>query len=92
MKSININELDINANNKVIDIREHSEIKGGMMEGAIHIPMNGLLLNPDQFLNKDEVYYIYCQGGGRSANVCMVLSSQNYQVVNLEGGYLALQK
>ncbi len=87
MESININDIkDINGA-KIIDVRETYEFEGGTVEGAINIPMTGLMLNADNFLDKNEKYYIMCQAGGRSMQVCSVLESQGYDVVNLDGGY-----
>ncbi|WOO87636.1 rhodanese-like domain-containing protein [Mollicutes bacterium LVI A0039] len=86
-KTININELSKISDPAVIDIRENNEVAMGMVPGAKHIPMMGLMLNPDNFLNKDTMYYIYCAGGGRSMQVCNQLSLAGYQVVNLDGGY-----
>ncbi len=87
MESININYIkDINWA-KIIDVIETYEFEGGKVEGSINIQMTGLMLNADNFLDKGEKYYIMCQAGGRSMQVCSVLDSQGYDVVNLDGGY-----
>lgn len=91
-KSININEVKSIDNAKIIDIREQEELSGGFIEGSIHIPMMGLLLNPDQFLEKNQTYYVYCASGMRSANTCFRLNEQGYKLVNLEGGYYGYKK
>ncbi len=86
-KTIDINEVkDIEGAN-IIDIREQAELAGGVVTGSKHIPMMGLIMNKEQFLNKDECYYIYCAAGGRSMQTCAVLADAGYEVVNLAGGF-----
>lgn len=88
MKSINIQELNnFESLDNVIDVREVDEYRAGHIDGVKNIPMMGLMLNPDNFINKEETYYIMCQAGGRSMQVCNVLEEMNYNVVNLAGGY-----
>lgn len=92
MKKININEVSKVADAKIIDVREVVEYQQGSIPGAVNIPLTGLVFNAKKFLNKDEQYYILCQGGGRSMQACLVLSAKGYDVTNLEGGYAAYQK
>jgi rhodanese-related sulfurtransferase len=46
----------------------------------------GLVSNPQQFLKKDNKYYVICQSGARSARACSVLEKQGYNVINVSGG------
>lgn len=87
MKSININEIKKMGDINLIDVRETFEYENGSVKGAKNIPMTGLVMNSNNFLNKDEKYYIMCQAGSRSLQVCHELENQGYDVVNLEGGY-----
>ncbi len=92
MKSIDINEvLNIEGAN-IIDVREVFEYSNGSLPGAKNIPMTGLILNAQNFLKKEEKYYIMCQAGARSLQVCDSLISHGYDVVNLSGGYSAYRK
>lgn len=86
-KTININQLNEIDNPKLIDIRESDELINGQIEGSKHIPMMGLIMNKEQFLNKEETYYLYCSAGGRSFQTCSLLADASYKVVNLDGGY-----
>ncbi len=86
-KTININDLSKLGDVNVIDIREQAELAQGVVPGSKHVPMMGLIMNKDQFLNKSETYYIYCAAGGRSMQTCMALADAGYDVVNLDGGY-----
>lgn len=92
MRSININDLEKELYPMAIDVRESNEYKKGHIEGIRNVPMYGLLMNPNLFINKDETYYIMCQAGGRSMMVVMQLESRGYNLVNLEGGYNAYKK
>lgn len=71
---------------QIIDVREVDEYQETHVPGAINVPMFGLMMNPDQFLNKDETYYIICQTGNRSHQVCSLLGAQGYHVMNVLGG------
>lgn len=86
LKTININEIKSMDNIELIDIREADEVRSGMIKGAKHVPMMGLIMNPDNFLNKDTEYYIYCASGGRSMQTCAHLNNLGYKTVNLAGG------
>lgn len=90
MKSISIDELiSILPNDNVIDIRDNYEYNLGSIPNAKNIPMNFLIMNPDDYLKKDEKYYIYCGYGNRSKRCALTLSNMGYDVVNITGGYNA---
>ena len=57
------------------------------LPNAKNIPMNFLITNPDNYLNKEEEYYIYCNRGINSKKVCEVLNNLGYKVINLSGGF-----
>ena len=88
VKSIDINKLDENFSNiKLIDIREPYETKSGSIKGAKKIPMGTLMGNPQQYLSKNDEYYIMCQSGMRSARTSLALSKLGYNVINVAGGF-----
>lgn len=88
IKEIQVNKLDDNLNeNKLIDIREPYETKLGTIKGAKKIPMETLLNNPEQYLNKDDEYYIMCQSGMRSSRTTKALHKLGFKVVNVSGGF-----
>ncbi len=88
MKEVNIdsiiNDLD---NLNIIDIRDGYLYNIGNIQNSNNIPMNFLLMNPENYLNKDEKYYLYCSYGINSRKVCLKLISMGYNVVNIKGGY-----
>lgn len=88
IKSMRVNELDESLiKNKLIDIREPYETKSGTIKGAKKIPMNTLLKNPEQYLNKEEEYYIMCQSGMRSSRTSKTLHKLGFKVINVSGGF-----
>lgn len=85
MKEINVNEINNNMN--LIDIRDNYLYNLGHVLNAINIPMNFLIMNPSNYLKKDEIYYIYCNRGINSKKTCELLTNVGYNVVNINGGY-----
>lgn len=86
IKNINASELKTKVISSLIDIREIEEYKLGHVPGAKNIPMMGIIMNPELFLNKETTYYIICQSGQRSLNTCQFLQEKGYDVVNVIGG------
>ncbi len=70
----------------IIDIRETYELNNGYIEGSKNIPMNILLMAPENFLDKSKTYHIICQSGARSSRTCMMLKQKGYNVINVDGG------
>ncbi len=82
----------INQENTVLlDIREMSEIKDGMLNNAIHIPLSAIgkrIGELDKF--KDNSIVVYCRSGNRSTGVCRTLTVRGFdKVYNLAGGIMA---
>lgn len=71
----------------LIDIRGIQSYNNNHIPNAKNIPLEKLLVEPSQFLNKTEKYYIYCQKGLSSDSVCSILSKIGYDVVSIDGGY-----
>lgn len=71
----------------LIDVRSPAEYNAGNIKGAKNIPMVGLVMNAETFLEKGETYYIHCQGGVRSVNVINQLEGKGYDLINCDGGY-----
>ncbi|MDD2181144.1 MAG: rhodanese-like domain-containing protein [Bacilli bacterium] len=76
-----------NHEGQIIDIRSIQSYNNNHIPGARNIPKDLLLANPQKYINKFQIYYIYCQCGARSINVCKKLKSLGYKVVNINGGY-----
>ena len=87
LKMVHVNDMDrLIGTVELIDIREPYEYTSGSLNTAKNIPMDNLLGQPNKFLNKDKIYYIMCQSGGRSGSATKMLTKQGYNVINVIGG------
>ncbi len=71
-----------------IDVREAHELPNGMIDGAIHIPMNTI---PEKLgeleQHKKETIVLICRSGKRSDQVGQFLENQGFSdVINMVGG------
>jgi rhodanese-related sulfurtransferase len=87
ISNININELLNMKNINIIDIRSIEKYNDNHIPNAINIPQEKILLNPNKYLDKNIRYYIYCQKGMSSYNICRILTTMGYKVTNINGGY-----
>jgi len=73
----------------LIDVREPSELAGGMIPGAVSLPRGMLELDIDKFTtDKDKQIVLYCAGGGRSLLSAYMLGKMGFRnVLSLVGGY-----
>ena len=71
----------------IIDIRSIDKYQNGHVPGALHYDYQSLLFTPERYLNKNDVYYIYCDSGNRSFSLCKTLNHLGYHTVNVLGGY-----
>ena len=69
----------------LIDVRHPSEVKLGMIEGAINIPLDNLRDHIREL--PAEPVYIYCQVGLRGYLATRILAENGYKAINLDGGY-----
>ena len=74
----------------VLDVREVEESESLHLEGARNFPLSQLADTYVQ-LDKDQLYYVICKSGMRSARACQFLTEQGYEVVNVQGGMDALE-
>ena len=71
----------------IIDIRNTQSYNNNHIPNAINIPFEKIIIEPEKYLNKNEMYYIYCRCGITSNKACEILSRLGYQVTNIIGGY-----
>lgn len=74
----------------VLDVREVEEFEALHLEDARNFPLSQLADTYEQ-LDKDNLYYVICKSGMRSARACQFLSEQGYEVINVQGGMDALE-
>ena len=93
MKEISFDEfyqLYQNEQLSLVDVREVEEFEALHLEGARNLPLSQLADTYEQ-LDKDNLYYVICKSGMRSARACQFLSEQGYEVINVQGGMDALE-
>lgn len=71
----------------LIDIRNSTSYKLGNIPYSKNISKNELMFNPEKYLFKDKVYYIYCEKGIQSKSLVSYLNNIGYKAINLIGGY-----
>ena len=94
MKEITFNDfyqLYQEASLSVLDVREVEEFEALHLEGAHNLPLSQSADIYDQ-LDKDNLHYVICKSGMRSARACQFLSEQGYEVINVQGGILAFEE
>ena len=93
MKEISFDEfyqLYQNEQLSLVDVREVEEFEALHLEGARNFPLSQLADTYKQ-LDKDQLYYMICKSGMRSARACQFLAEQGYEVINVQGGMDALE-
>ena len=93
MKEISFDEfyqLYQNEQLSLVDVREVEEFETLHLEGARNFPLSQMADTYKQ-LDKDQLYYVICKSGMRSARACQFLAEQGYEVTNVQGGMDALE-
>lgn len=81
-------ELVAAGNLRLIDVRTPQETAGGIIPGALLIPIDQVEARLAEIPRDGAATLIYCAGGGRSAAACEFLTSQGFRnLMNLEGGF-----
>lgn len=91
MKLFLIEELLEYPDAKIIDIRDYNRFMEGHIPRAINIPMQELTRDPEKYLSKNYIYYIYCEFGYKSKRICKVLNELGYQTIDVKDGYFAYE-
>lgn len=71
---------------KIIDIRDPQSFNEGHISGAKNIPAAGLMMNAENFLNKEDTYHLICYSGFTSSQLSSNLNAQGFKTVSIEGG------
>ncbi len=88
VKIINWDQVDtIDRHNlTILDVRLPEELPLGMINGAIHIPIQQLRQKTNE-IPKDRPVLVYCQTGQRSYFAVRALMQLGFDAYNLNGGY-----
>ncbi len=86
--SLDIQKVDfLSLTENIIDLRDKYQYVLGHIPNAQNIPYIYLIMTPENYLEKEKTYYLYCEHGEKSRKVCSHLQELGYQVVDLIGGY-----
>ena len=91
MNSISISELKKISNPIIIDIRDNYSYNISHIKNAINIPYYNLLNNYSHYLNKNNIYYLYCDEGKQSNEISKRLNSFGYNIKSIEGGFKGIK-
>lgn len=85
-------QLKVDSNSIVLDVRTQEEVDLGMIPNALHIDIykgQGFIDDVEK-LDKTKNYYVYCRSGARSGQACAILNELGFEnAYNLAGGYNA---
>lgn len=87
MNTISFDELKYIQNPIIVDIRDNYSYSMSHVKNAINIPYYNLLNNYSHYLNKSNVYYLYCDEGKQSYEISKRLNSFGYNTISIEGGF-----
>ncbi|PJB72767.1 MAG: hypothetical protein CO093_02215 [Alphaproteobacteria bacterium CG_4_9_14_3_um_filter_47_13] len=76
----------------LIDVRELAEWEQGHIEGAYHLPLSALQINPEIYEppQDKQCCILYCQKGMRSRKAAEILAQAGFtEIYSLRGGYEA---
>ncbi len=77
-----------NQGNIVLDVRQPEELAMGKIENSINIPLNTIRDNLNQLEKyKNKTICTYCQVGLRGYIAYRILEQNDFDVVNLDGGF-----
>jgi len=85
MNTIDTTALSGLTNPVIIDVREPFEYVSGHAPTAASIPLGELVARVEE-LDRDNIVYVICESGGRSAQAVDWLNTQGFDAVNVEGG------
>lgn len=77
-----------------IDVREEVELQYGVLEGAIHIPMQSVPSQLNAFeKHKNDTIVLICRSGKRSQQIGAFMEEMGFtDIINLAGGMNAWAK
>lgn len=84
------NQLKLDDNALVLDVRTEEECREGIIPGALMIDIfkgQGFIYSVEE-LDKSKNIYVYCRSGARSYNACSIMNQLGFETTyNLEGGF-----
>lgn len=72
----------------LLDVRTAEETAAGMVENAVHIPVDELRQRLEE-LDKTKTIAVYCAVGLRGYVACRILQQNGFRAVDISGGYVS---
>lgn len=73
---------------RILDVRTQEEFTSGHIKGALCIPNEEILQEPEELPDKEQVILVYCRSGNRSKQAAQKLADMGYENVLEFGGIL----
>lgn len=84
---IGLEEFRSTPNALLVDVRNPSEYNAGHIPGSINFALSRILKEAeDEFPDKSQPLFVYCQSGARSARAGKLLDLMGYESVTDLGG------
>ena len=83
-------ELPLQPDQVLLDVRTPTEVKAGTIPGSVNIPVDELRERLGE-LSKDKELFVFCQVGLRGYVACRILTQKGFKCRNLPGGYKTYQ-
>ena len=83
-------ELPLQSDQVLLDVRTPAEVKAGTIPGSVNIPIDELRERLGE-LSKDKELFVFCQVGLRGYVACRILTQKGFKCRNLPGGYKTYQ-
>ena len=87
MDSVLVNDNLMKNDIIIIDIRSNYLYNISHVKGAINVPYYNLLNNYSHYLDKNKLYYLYCDEGKQSLEISNRLNSFGYNTKSISGGF-----
>ena len=71
-----VEQIILNGEGTIIDVRTRAEFQGGHAAGSVNIPVNELMTRLEELKSMKAPYVLCCASGGRSAMATMMLKQQ----------------
>lgn len=91
MDTIDIDDVFKLSNPIIIDIRDNYSYNISHVKGSTNIPYYNLLSNYSHYLDKNKMYYLYCDEGKQSFEISKRLNSFGYNTKSIRGGFITFK-
>lgn len=74
-----VEQIILNNEGTIVDVRTRAEFQGGHAAGSVNIPVNELMTRLDEVKSLKSPLVLCCASGGRSAMATMMLKQHGVQ-------------